>query len=305
MKRLIPLLVALGMVLAACGGSSSEVAATVGTTDIAVADVEALTGQSDGDLDPSSENFSQALTTLITWSITEQAAAEEFGFAPTEDDIEEQIEIILGNAGYASLDEMAEAEGVAEATLRRYIVQLMAQDAIYAELEASVEEPTAEAISSEINAAPLNWTMVCASHILVVTEEEALDALADISDATEFAAVATEISTDTQSAIDGGSLGCAAAGSFVEPFAVATAEAPIGEVIGPVETEFGYHLILVSERTLATDEEVATALTQASLTSVADAWYIAATDDAVVVVSDGFGTWVTDPTPQIVFTAEG
>jgi parvulin-like peptidyl-prolyl isomerase len=303
-KRLIPLLVALGLVLAACGGSS-EVAATVGASDIAVADVEELTGQSGDELDPSSQAFSQALTTLITWSITEQAAAEQFGYAPTEDDVEGQIETILGNAGYESFEQMAEAEGVAEATLRRYVVQLMTQDAIYAELQASVEAPTAEAVSSEIAAAPLNWTTVCAAHILVATEEEAQDALANISDETDFALLATEVSTDTQSAINGGSLGCAAAGSFVEPFAQATVEAPIGEVIGPIETEFGFHLILVTERTDATQEEVSEALRQASLSSVADEWFIAATDAAVVVVSDGFGSWITDPTPQIVVESEG
>lgn len=304
MKRLIPLLVAFGLVLAACGGSS-EVAATVGTTDIPIADVEELTGQSGDDLDPSGQPFSQALTTLITWSITEQAAAEQFGFAPTEEEIQEQMDAILGNAGYSSLGEMAEAEGVAEITLRRYIVQLMTQDAVYAELQATVEAPTAETVSSEIAAAPLNWTTVCASHILVATEEEAQDALVRVSDAADFAVVATEVSADTQSAVNGGNLGCVAAGTLVEPFALATAEAPLGEVIGPVETEFGYHLILVTERTNATEEEVAAAMTQEAVAAVADAWFVAATDAAVVVVSDGYGTWVTDPTPQIVFTAEG
>lgn len=305
MKRLIPLLVVLGLVLAACGGSSSEVAATVGDTDIPVSEVEELTGQSGEDADPSSQAFSQGLTTLITWSITEQAAAEQFGYTPTEDEIEEQVETILGNAGYESLEEMAEAEGVGEKTLRRYIVQLMTQDVIYEELQTMVEAPTAEAVSNEIAAAPLNWTTVCASHILVATEEEAQDALAQISDAADFAVVATEVSTDTQSAINGGSLGCAAAGSFVDSFAQATVDAPIGEVVGPVETEFGFHLILVTERTEATDEEVSAALTEASIATVADEWFVAATNAAVVVVSDGFGSWVTDPTPQIVFTSEG
>ncbi|MGI9528756.1 MAG: peptidylprolyl isomerase [Acidimicrobiia bacterium] len=305
MKRLIPLLVALGLVLAACGGSSSEVAATVGDTEIPVSEIEELTGQSGDELDSSSQAFSQALTTLITWSITEQAAAEQFGYTPTEDEIEEQLETILGNAGYESLDQMAEAEGVAEKTLRRYIVQLMTQDAIYAELQATVEAPTAEDVNNEIAVAPRNWTTVCASHILVVTEEEAQDALARISDEGDFAVVATEVSTDTQSAINGGSLGCAAAGSFVDSFAQATVDAPIGEVVGPVETEFGYHLILVTERTEATNEEVSAALTEASIASVADEWFVAVTDAAVVVVSEGFGTWVTDPTPQIVVTSEG
>lgn len=302
MNRLVPLLVALGLVLAACGGSS-EIAASVGDTDILVADVEQLA--LGGDADPSSQAISQSLTTLITWSIADQAAAEQFGYAPTDEEVQEQIDAVLGTAGYDSLGDMAEAEGVAEDTLRRYIHQLMTQDAIYAELEATVEAPTAEAVASEIAASPLNWTTVCASHILVATEEEAQGALAQISDAEDFAAVSAEVSIDTQSALNGGSLGCAAAGGFVEPFALATVEAPIGEVVGPVETQFGYHLILVTERTNATEEEVAAAMTQESIATVADAWFVAAIDSAVVVVTDGYGTWVTDPTPQIVLTAEG
>ena len=76
-------------------------------------------------------------------------------------------------------------------------------------------------------------------------------------------------------------------------------------VVGPVETQFGYHLILVTERTNATDEEVAAALAQELAATVADDWFLAATNSAVVVVSDGFGAWVTDPAPQIVFTSEG
>lgn len=40
-----------------------------------------------------------------------------------------------------------------------------------------------------------------------------------------------------------------AAGSMVPEFDEAMWKAPIGQVQGPIETEFGYHLILVSSRT--------------------------------------------------------
>lgn len=304
MKRLIPLLLVFGLVLAACGGSS-DVAASVGETEIPVSDVEQLAGVDGDEADPSNQAISQALTTLIVWEITAQAAAEEFGYVPTEEEVQEQIDSVVTGAGYDSLEAMAESEGVGEETLERYIRQLMVQDEIFSELEATVEDPSAEAISAEIASSPLNWVTVCASHILVATEEEAQAARARIEDGTEFAVVATELSTDTGSAINGGDLGCSSAGSFVEPFAVAAVEAPIGEVTEPVETEFGYHLIVVSERTEATDEEVGAALTQESVGAVVDAWFVDATDSAIVIVSERFGTWVTDPSPQIVFTAEG
>ena len=304
MKRLIPLLVVLGLVLAACG-ESSDVAATVGDTEIPVSAVEQLAGLEGEEADPSTQAFTQSLTTLVVWEITEQAAADEFGYTPTEEEVQEQIDTVVTGAGYDSLEAMAAAEGVGEATLERYIRQLMIQDEVFASLEATVDEPTAEAISDEIAASPLSWVTVCASHILVATEEEAEAARARIEAGDDFAVVATELSTDTGSAVNGGDLGCTSASQYVEEFAVATVESPIGEVTDPVETQFGYHLIVVNDRTEATDEEVGAALAQESVGAVVDAWFLEATNSAVVVVTEGYGTWVTDPTPQIVFTAEG
>ena len=53
-------------------------------------------------------------------------------------------------------------------------------------------------------------------------------------------------STDTGSAAQGGSLGCLGAQPFVAEFQQAADSAPLDQVVGPVQTEFGYHLILVT-----------------------------------------------------------
>ncbi len=296
MNRFIPLLIIFGLVAAACG-SSDESAASVNGADISVSRVEELAGAS---YEESPAAFTQALNTLVTWEVTEQAADEQFGYVATEDEVEAQIDSVVANAGFASLEEMAETQQVSENTLRSYVTLLMTQDAIVGELESLVEQPSAEEVEAERSSDPASWTTVCATHILTETEEEAIAARERIEAGEDFAAVAAEVSTDTGSGANGGDLGCDVAARYVQAFADATMTAPIGEVVGPVQSEFGFHIISVSERTIATDDEVSSALVDLRLTSVIDEWYPTAARAADVIVVEPYGTWETDPTPRIV-----
>jgi foldase protein PrsA len=137
------------------------------------------------------------------------------------------------------------------------------------------------------------------AHILVATEDEAMAAIERITAGEDFATVATEVSTDTASAISGGDLGCTTAGSFVDEFAAAAMDAPIGAVVGPVETQFGFHVLVVSSREEATPEDVRTTLTDQAVVAASDGWLLEVLRAASVIVSDGFGTWSTDPVPQV------
>ncbi len=89
---------------------------------------------------------------------------------------------------------------------------------------------------------------VNARHILVATQEEAEDILAALNDGESFADLARASSTDTGSGAQGGELGWSSVYGFVKPFGDAVMEAPIGEIIGPIETEFGWHIIQVRAR---------------------------------------------------------
>ena len=89
---------------------------------------------------------------------------------------------------------------------------------------------------------------VCAKHILVADLDEA-EAVAERLQAGEaFAEVAAEVSMDTGSAARGGELGCLPQGATVPAFDEAAFAAEIGELTGPVQTQFGYHLLVVDER---------------------------------------------------------
>ena len=295
MKKLIPIIAALALTLAACS-SSDDTAATVNGEEIPASLVEAFAGGPDAD----AATVSQALATLIQWSITEQAAAEQFSYAPTDDEIQDQVDEIVAQAGVGSLEELADGEGVPEEVLRRYILQLMVQDAVTAEFESSLPAPGDDAVSTELTDNEANWTFVCTTHLLVETEDEARAALERIENGEAFADVAADVSTDTASAVQGGDLGCSAASGFVEPFAQAAMTAELGTPTGPVESQFGFHVLVVSSRELATADDVRSSLLSDAVLAAADAWFLEVTSAADVEVGDGFGTWVTEPNPAII-----
>jgi parvulin-like peptidyl-prolyl isomerase len=90
---------------------------------------------------------------------------------------------------------------------------------------------------------------VHATHILVLTREEAEAAHARVSEGGEdFATVARELSTDESTAANGGDLGWFTREEMVAPFAEAAFALEPGAISDPVETEFGWHVIQVMEQ---------------------------------------------------------
>jgi peptidyl-prolyl cis-trans isomerase D len=82
-------------------------------------------------------------------------------------------------------------------------------------------------------------------HILVADEKAAASLLGRLRAGEDFAALAKASSTDAVSAAQGGDLGISERGAFVAAFADAAFTAKVGELRGPVKTEFGYHIIRV------------------------------------------------------------
>jgi peptidyl-prolyl cis-trans isomerase C len=86
-----------------------------------------------------------------------------------------------------------------------------------------------------------------ARHILVDSEQAAADIKNQIADGADFAAMAQEHSSCPSSA-SGGDLGEFGPGMMVPEFDKVVFSAGVGEVQGPVRTQFGYHLIEVTSR---------------------------------------------------------
>lgn len=83
-----------------------------------------------------------------------------------------------------------------------------------------------------------------ARHILVDSKEKAERIRARVT-AANFAEIARKESTDTGSAAQGGDLGTIQKGQMVEEFEKAAFALKDGEISDPVQTQFGWHIIMV------------------------------------------------------------
>ena len=97
--------------------------------------------------------------------------------------------------------------------------------------------------------------VVRASHILIqfgddkaAAKREAVSIMNRAKRGEDFAALATEFSKDPGSAANGGDLNWFGTGRMVKPFEEAAFAANVGDVVGPVETQFGWHIIKVTDR---------------------------------------------------------
>ncbi len=79
-------------------------------------------------------------------------------------------------------------------------------------------------------------------------EEKANEVMAALQNGEPFADLAREVSDDTGSAQNGGEMDWQSPDGFVAAFADTVTTAELGEIVGPVETEFGYHIIQVMGR---------------------------------------------------------
>lgn len=177
-----------------------------------------------------------------------------------------------------------------------YEQELIDRYAMFVALDMALAGPGPDeaALRARYDEDPAAYDQACAAHILVETEEQANTLLAQLQAGADFAELAAASSTDQASATQGGELGCQARGVYVEPFEQAVWNGPLNVVQGPVRTDFGYHLIKVSQRGPRTFEEarddIADELGPAPFSALG-AWLEAALPKAAVTVDARFGTW--------------
>ena len=86
-----------------------------------------------------------------------------------------------------------------------------------------------------------------ARHILVASEDKCNELKKAIEGGADFAQIAKENSS-CPSSRQGGDLGTFGPGQMVKEFDTVVFSAPVNVVQGPVKTQFGYHLLEVTER---------------------------------------------------------
>jgi parvulin-like peptidyl-prolyl isomerase len=280
--RKLAVLLALAL-LAGCGGGREV--ARVGDAVVHLSDVEVL--YESGAV--SAADFRQALFRVMAVEVLHQGLEADFQVVLQPARVDErlaELEAMLAESGSTA----AEYMGVDDASheMLRFNAEVLAlREAALDELVVSPE------VVDGLFADPVTMTTVCSKHILVATEEEAQAVLDRLTAGEDFAVVAGEVSLDTSS--EGGDLGCVQAGAFVPAFAQAAMEAVIGEITGPVASDFGFHVLVVSERTTPTREEYLAdpraLLTEDNLSSIWSDWFNSLLQGADAWVAERYGTW--------------
>lgn len=151
----------------------------------------------------------------------------------------------------------AEKRGIADdadvaARLSLERKSILAQALIRRHLEENpvTEEELRVAYDTQLAASPREEYK--ARHILLESKEEAEQVIEQLNEDADFAELATEKSTDS-SAPNGGDLGWFTVDRMVKPFSDAVAGMELGTYTKePVQSEFGWHVILVEEKRPAT-----------------------------------------------------
>ena len=227
----------------------------------------AIGGGSKRDIEPGSPQFEaakrQVVPQLLAFSLA-KAYARENGIEVSEEEVQEEVdrtkEQVAQQAGAAGRGESPEEVfqdaleqfGFTQASFRdevrtSLLVQKVQEDAV------GDVEPTEEEVRDfyEENKAT-QFTIPerrCIRHILFTEdqEEEAQDVKDQLENGGDFEQLAREYSQDPGSRERGGDLGCQPEGGFVPEFNDAAFKAEEGDIVGPVQTDFGYHIIEVTD----------------------------------------------------------
>lgn len=205
----------------------------------------------------------QVMLHLLTAEIA-GAYAEERGITVTNREVEEQVrqtrEQLFDQARQAGrggtpetiFQEALSQAGFTEGEFREFVRQGLTVQKVQERVTAGVE-PTEEEVRTyyeeNVEAQFTTPEQRCVRHILFTREQEQLaeEVRQQLEDGGDWEELAAEHSQDPGSREQGGDLGCQPRGSYVENFDEAVWEAQEGEIVGPVETEFGYHVLEVTE----------------------------------------------------------
>ena len=180
-------------------------------------------------------------------------------FVPLIEQLIEQTIVAEQTRGALTAQEQIALENeqrafLANVGLTRVADAAVSDDSIAAAYQAFATEFAGQEPTPEYNA----------SHIIVETEEEAIALRAELDAGADFAALAREHSFDGAAA-NGGNLGWFGAGAMIPEFENAVAAMEVGSISGPLQTQFGWHLILLNETRMTTApalEEVRDALVE-------------------------------------------
>lgn len=246
-------------------------------------------------------DFAEDLTNAIINIAIVSAARDEFSIEPTTEEIvakKDELASQLVAAQGISIEDFFATQGLPIERLDVIANQQVIREGLMEQFKAEAVPSTDADARLLLSSDPSGRMTACVRHILVPTEQEAIDARSRIEGGEDFAAVATELGTDGTAA-SGGDLGCQPLGMYVTEFATAAAAAAIGAVTAPVESQFGWHLILVESREEPSLETLREEIDAGRVIQLVDAWLVDIVTGASVEVDGQYGVWVTEPNPMV------
>ena len=138
-------------------------------------------------------------------------------------------------------DQYLAQQGQTEESYKKYIkLNLLQEKALTEGVEVTDEEVKKqyENMKTELNA----------RHVLVADEETAKEVKSKLDGGADFAAVAKEYSTEPAAQESGGELGWFTPDKMVKEFSDAALSLEVDQISEPVKSEFGFHIIQVTEK---------------------------------------------------------
>jgi len=231
-KKIIPLLVAGTALIAGCDQKITDATSTFAAKPvIEKADAVAVVN---------GQYIGKSTLAELEKEISERSHGQTF---PKEKLIEELIqrELLVQDAIQKQLDKSAEIVAQLDSAKKTLLTQADVQNFIKANpvTDAEVKAEYDSKVAGE------NGIEYKARHILVKTEAEAKKIIAELDKGGDFAKLANKNSLDAKESQNGGDLGWFVAGQMVAPFSEAVAKLEKGKyTTTPVQTQFGYHVIL-------------------------------------------------------------
>jgi len=202
---------------------------------------------------------SDAMSELIKRALYDQEARER-GIEVSKDAVEAQFAVEYGNVLQSNgiteeqltayLAQQGNTLAAFQASIRTEVAATLVAEAIRQSVAGAIE-PSDEDLLAHFEANIASYDVaeeVRASHILVDDVETAREVRGLLEEGANFAELASVYSTDEGTKESGGDLDWFGRGRMVAAFEEAAFALSIGEISEPVETQFGYHIITLTDR---------------------------------------------------------
>ncbi len=240
---------ALAFSLAACSNGGGGNVASVNGQGISRADLDRKL--------ESSPAAKQALTQMVQQALLDQYARDKH-VDVSQAEIDKREADLRAKYPPGQFEQIVKQQGYTEQDVQNILKgQIVLEKAVGPQIH--VSESDIKAYFDKNHAVFDKPEQVRARHILVTNEATARQVLAKLKAGGSWDALAKQYSTDPSTKDKGGELGFFGKGQMVPQFQDAAFNAKVGQIVGPVKSPFGYHIIQVEEKKPATKASLASA----------------------------------------------